>query len=214
MYPIMAAREAKRLEAVYLTTDSPELMDLARRAGVEVIQRPPELSHDAAELVDAIAHALDVIGPGVEILVTMHCNCAVHRPGLVDACIEKLLEDPEADSCVSGSIEQAAHPYRTRRLAPDGTLRTWMEAPAGASSNRQALEPCFILDGAARALRVARCFPPGGPAPFGYLGKRTLAVENPSRGDVHGVADVVVAEYYLQRLGWRPPGSGEGDRSG
>ena len=81
----------------------------------------PALSRDDSELVDAILHAMQVIGREIELLVTMHCNCAVHRPGLVDQCIEKLLGDPEADSCVSGTTMRSVHPFRTRRLAPDGT---------------------------------------------------------------------------------------------
>lgn len=201
-YPIMAAKQAKLLDAIYLSTDSEEIKEVARGLGVQVIDRPAQLSQDNSELVDAILHAMKVIGRPIEILVTMHCNCAVHRPGLVDECIEKLESDPEADSCVSGITARSVHPFRTRRVAPDGTLHPWMDAPPQTSSNRQALEGCFVLDGGARAMRVARCFPPHGKPPFGYLGNRILSVENTSGGDVHDVDDIILAEYHLRQMGW------------
>lgn len=201
---MMAAKQARLLDAIFVSTDSEDIKQVASSQGIQVIDRPPALSRDDSELVDAILHAMQVIGREIELLVTMHCNCAVHRPGLVDQCIEKLLGDPEADSCVSGTTMRSVHPFRTRRVAPDGTLHPWLDAPAQTSSNRQSLEGCFVLDGAARVMRVARCFPPHGKPPFGYLGNRILAVENASGGDVHGLDDIVVAEYQLRQLGWEP----------
>lgn len=200
----MAAKRARLLDAIYVSTDSQEIKDVAQSMGVQIIDRPAKLSRDDSELVDAILHALAVIGQPIDVLVTMHCNCAVHRPGLVDECIEQLRANPQADSCVSGSTVRSVHPFRTRRVAADGTLHAWMDVPARTSSNRQTLDGCFVLDGAARAMRVARCFPPHGQPPFGYLGDRILAIENVAGGDVHGVGDLVLAEYHLRQMGWAP----------
>ncbi len=202
-YPMAAAMKARLVDAVYVTTNDPAIKDLGRELGIRIIHRPDELSQDDSELTDAIVHALSVIEQPVEILVTMHCNCAVHRVGLVDECIQKLLDSPEADSCVSGHSQKSVHPFRTKRMGKDGFLHTWLEIPEGTSTNRQALEGCFILDGACRAMRVDRCFPPKGQPPFTYLGNRILPLENISDGDVHALEDVVLAEHRLREIGWR-----------
>ena len=87
--------------------------------------------------------------------------------------------------------------------------------PEGTSTNRQALSPCFILDGAVRVIRVARCFPPRGQRPFTYLGTRVLHRLNESGGDIHDHDDIVQAETLLKEMGWeeaenslRPSGPG------
>lgn len=159
-YPMNAAVQSRLADALYVSTDCPDIKRVGNRMGVQVIDRPPELSRADSELTDAIIHAIDQMEVKPDILVTMHCNCAVHREGLVDACIQKLLDHSDADSCVTGSVDRSVHPFRTKRVTQDGYLTTWMDMPAETSTNRQDLDPCFILDGAARAMRVGSCFPP------------------------------------------------------
>ncbi len=202
LYPMLAAASAAKIDRVAVTTDCPEILRLAGARDVIRIQRPPEFSHDTAEMLDGIRHALEVLGGEVEYLVTMHANCATHSEGLIDRCIARLEADPGADSCVSGTIDKAVHPYRTRRLSERGRLEPWTEVPAGTSSNRQSLEPCVILDGAARAMRVSSCFPPTGDAPFPYLGRTVLLEENPGGRDVHDEDDLLLTRRFLERHGW------------
>jgi hypothetical protein len=146
---------------------------------------------------------MSVIGEGVRYLVTMHCNCGVHREGLVDECITLMDQRPEADSSVTGFIEQSVHPYRTKRVDAEGYLHPWLDMPEGTPANRQALaSPCFVLDGAVRVLRVERCFPACGQRPFTYLGRRILHVLNHSGGDVHSLDDISRVERFLRRAGF------------
>jgi len=200
-YPILAAQQAEKIDRVMVTTDCLEIQAVARDMGVEIIERPPELSRDDSQMVDGILHALDFIGSDIKYLVTMHCNCATHRPGLIDECINELDQHPEADSCVSGVIDKAVHPFRTRRLTSDG-LVPWSEIPANTSSNRQTMDSCVVLDGAARAMRVSSCFPVHGFPPFPYLGKKTLMAENKGGRDVHDEADIYLTEQFLLQHGW------------
>lgn len=201
-YPMHAALQSKKIDRVLVTSDCPDIQAIATEMGVERIERPPELSRDDSQMVDGILHALDFIGPDIDYLVTMHCNCATHRPGLIDECIAQLDKHPEADACVSGVIDKAVHPFRTRRISPEGMLETWSEIPINTSSNRQSLDPCVILDGAARAIRVASCFPVHGSPPFPYLGETIRVVENPGGRDIHDTDDILLTEQYLLRHGW------------
>ena len=204
-YPMQAALDSRKADDIYISTDCPDLQQLATSMGIRVINRPAALARDNSELVDAITHAMNIIGEDIRLLITMHCNCGVHLKGLVDTCIDRLLEDPTADSCVTGSIDRSAHPFRTRRVTADGYLVPWMEMPEDTSSNRQNLDGCVILDGAVRVMRVDRCFPPSGPPPFHYLGQRVLHVENIAGGDVHSMGDIHQTEYLLRQLGWTEP---------
>src|SRR6185295_4631522 len=55
-YPLLAARASKNVERLYISTDSPELMEIGRQHGAELIERPPELATKAALGEDAFAH--------------------------------------------------------------------------------------------------------------------------------------------------------------
>jgi len=201
-YPMLAARNSARIDRVMVTTDCPEIQRLAREHGVEVIDRPEHLSGDRAEMADGILHALEVIGEPVEYLVTMHCNSAIHRANLLDDCIARLDANPEADSCVSGVIEKSIHPLRTRKLTQQGVLEPWLETPPGTSANRQTLDSCIILDGAARAIRVATCVPFVGVPPYPYIGRTVLFEDNPGGIDVHDEEDLLIIEKRLRDMGW------------
>ena len=201
-YPILSALNATKIDKVYISTDCSDLKALAREYGVTVIERPEEISGDRSELAHALEHALKTIGTEVEYLVSLHCNCGTHRPGLIDACLETLEHNPEADACVTGLVDKSVHPYRTRQVTEDGRLLPWSDIPQTTSSNRQTMTPCFLLDGAARAMRVSSCFPLRGPQPFPYLGEHTLFVENDGGLDIHSPEDVLLTEVYLRRHGF------------
>jgi hypothetical protein len=103
---------------------------------------------------------------------------------------------------VTGFIDQSIHPYRTKRVDAEGYLSPWLEIPEGTSTTRQALPPCFVLDGAVRVLRVERYFPARGQRPFTYLGRRILHALNGSGGDVHNLDDISRLERLLRSAGF------------
>lgn len=201
-YPMHAAKSAKLVDEVFVSTDCEEIASVARKMDVSVIPRPEHLSGDDAELADVLVHALSMAGPDIKYLISMHCNCAAHRPGLIDDCIADMDAHPEADSCVSGYVDRSIHPYRTKRILADGRLESWIEIPKGTSTNRQMLEPCFVLDGAVRVMRVDTCFPPAGQRPFTYLGNHIRHWVNKPLGDVHSMSDIMRSEFFLRSIGW------------
>lgn len=201
-YPMYAAKQSSLSDAIYVSTDCLDIQQLARKMEIQVIDRPKCLSQDNSELVDAINHAVSIIGEDLNYLITMHCNCAAHRSGLVDEAIKLLDSQPEADSCVTGYIDRSVHPFRTKRVLEDGSLLPWDSIPEGTSTNRQNLEPCFVLDGAVRVLRYKNCFPPQGQPPFTYLGNKIIHLENESGGDIHSMQDIASSEHLLRSMGW------------
>src|SRR5438067_13233897 len=75
-YPLLAANESTSVDRVYVSTDSTEIMDIARDYGAEVIERPAELATPEALGEHAYMHGWQVIkercaaeGHDVELLV-------------------------------------------------------------------------------------------------------------------------------------------------
>lgn len=206
MYPLLAAKSAKHIHEVYISTDSERMKSLARENGVSVIDRPAELATATSQHVDTLIHALSELrirGIDTKYLVVLMCNCATYPRGLIDECIERLDRDANADSCVTGYIENDHHPFRVKRMGEDGYLRTWMDLRQEAvSTNRQDLPPCYILDHAMWILRVSSCFPPRGQKPWTFMGDRILFANNEGSRDIHSIEDFEYTEKYLRIHGW------------
>src|SRR5258708_18345257 len=55
-YPLIAARQSKYVSRSFVSTDAPQIMEVGRRYGAEIINRPPELCTPASLGEDAFAH--------------------------------------------------------------------------------------------------------------------------------------------------------------
>lgn len=122
-YPMKAALGSKEVDKVFLSTDSEELMSLARSLSVELIARPAYLATKEAKGEDAFVHGYEEIvkreGPQ-ELIVLLFCNSATINAQLIDKGIRALREKPEADSVVSVSKYNMWSPLRARRIGEDG----------------------------------------------------------------------------------------------
>ena len=103
---IEAARRARSVDEVYLSTDDPEIADVARKWGAAVIERPAEISGDSASSEAALLHALDTIrdrnggDPGV--VTFLQCTAPLTAPEDIDGTVELVLIDGY-DSAFAGT---------------------------------------------------------------------------------------------------------------
>ena len=148
-YTARAARESGVLDRVILSTDSREIADAGRRAGLEVpFMRPAALAADDTPMLPVIQHALD--DARADGLVAGH-----RRPAAADVAAAAadhirdavtMLRDTKADSVVT-VVEVPRH------LSPDyvmridgGRLRPFL--PEGARvTRRQDARPAYSRDG-------------------------------------------------------------------
>lgn len=61
LWTIEAALAAQEIQQTVVTTDDPEIAQVARQAGAEVLDRPPHLATDTALSQDALRHALETL---------------------------------------------------------------------------------------------------------------------------------------------------------
>ena len=95
VWTIEAAKQSKLLERWVVSTEDAEIAEIAIRHGVKVLARPARLAADEASTVCVLQHALDQIP--AEVVVVLAPTSPIRRDGLIDACIEKFL-DEAADS--------------------------------------------------------------------------------------------------------------------
>lgn len=90
---VQVALRARKIDAVFVSSDDPMILDCARRSGAQTILRPLSLSDDVATSESALLHALD--DPGVAafapaILVMMQCTSPFVRSDDIDTLIGAL----------------------------------------------------------------------------------------------------------------------------
>jgi CMP-N-acetylneuraminic acid synthetase len=154
-YTVRAARESTVLDRVILTTDSLEIADAGRRAGLEVpFMRPAALAADDTPMVPVIEHALGEIarhGWSPDIVVLLQPTSPLRRPEHIRDAVA-MLRETEADSVVT-VVELPRH------LSPDyvmridgGRLKPFL--PEGARvTRRQDARPAYSRDGTVYAFR-------------------------------------------------------------
>jgi YrbI family 3-deoxy-D-manno-octulosonate 8-phosphate phosphatase len=91
---IHAARGARAVSSVVVTTDDPAIAAESERHGALVIVRPPELATDTASSEDALLHALDALPDDVarpDVLAFLQCTSPFTTAADVDAVLEPVL---------------------------------------------------------------------------------------------------------------------------
>jgi CMP-N,N'-diacetyllegionaminic acid synthase len=156
-YTARAARESGVLDRVILSTDSPEIADAGRRAGLEVpFMRPAALAADDTPMVPVIQHALAETarsGWSPEIIVLLQPTSPLRRPDHIRDAV-KLLRETQADSVVT-VVEVPRHlsPDYVMRI-DEGRLKPFL--PGGARlTRRQDARPAYSRDGTVYAFRRA-----------------------------------------------------------
>jgi len=141
------ARSARRLSAVVLTTDSQPAKNLARQAGIEVVDRPADLAGDRATVDAAARHAVEAWesahGRPVDVVVLLYGNIPVRAEGVIDRAVKHLV-DSRADSVRTVAPVSKQHPDWIHRLDGDRMI----QFRTNSIYRRQDLEPLFYHDGA------------------------------------------------------------------
>lgn len=100
-WTIEAARRATRLDRYLVSTEDPEIAEVARGYGAEVLERPPELATDEASTLSVLQHVLSQVP--ADIVVLLQATSPIRDEGLIDRCIARFHETG-ADSLATGFV--------------------------------------------------------------------------------------------------------------
>lgn len=160
-WTIEAARAARRVTRVVVSTDDPEIAGIARGCGADVpFLRPPGLATDEAGMLGVVRHALTSLLPDAfGHVALLQPTSPLRSPEDIDAAV-RLCQEGGASSCVSVT-ELAKSPQWMYRLGPDGRLEPLLAA-APPDARRQDLAAAYALNGAVYVARCGRILDGGG----------------------------------------------------
>lgn len=204
-YGASAAKRSKYITNFFCSSDDDKILSAAANIGYTPIKRPLEYAQPTSQHVDAIKHALSVMqneyGLKTDIIVVLLANTVTIKTSWIDACIEKLLQDPTLSAAVPVYQEQSLHPVRAKKLNEEGLLIPHFkpeEMPR--SSNRQDLCDNYFLCHNFWVLNVKQSvFEPNGQPPFTFMGNRIAPYVVDEAFDVHDEDDLIRCEKWIER---------------
>ena len=212
-YPLLAAKRAKAVDRVYISTDSPAIKKIGQEYGAEVIDRPAELATKEALSEHVFVHAYQWMrerlpkGTTVELLVLLMCNAPMILPETIDEGVEALRRDPTLDSAVTVSRYNMWSPLRARRIGDDGLLHPFVpfEAfgdPSTLSSDRNSQGDAWFADMGVSIIRP-RCLDDvmSGLLPQRWMGHRIYPLKQEGGLDVDFKWQFPQVEYWLKEHG-------------
>lgn len=189
-HSIEAARAARTITRVVVSTDDPEIAAVSRAYGAEVIDRPAELSGDLASSEAALVHALETLAAREDyrpdVLVFLQCTSPLTAAEDIDDTAQAVIDG--ADTAL------AVIPFHYFLWKPDGT---GVNHDKSVRLMRQQREPEFLETGAVYAMKAAG-FLEARHRFFGHTAMVEIPVER--RLEIDDEADFRLAEERMGRL--------------
>lgn len=185
-WTVEAAKAAKGLARIVLSTDDDEIASVCRGLGVDVpFMRPPTLAQDRSPHIDVVEHALasletlDRFRP--EYVLLLQPTSPLRRASDIEDALALATE--RRPNAVVSVAEAKTHPFLTKRLDENGCLVPFVESSL-AYPRRQDLPPAYALNGAiflnaTKSLLRDRVFVPPGTVPLIMSRERSLDIDEP-----------------------------------
>ena len=198
-YSIDAAKQARSVDRIIVSTDDEEIAAISRELGVEICMRPTAMAQDDTPTRDALLHVVSELAaesyvPGA--VLTLQPTSPLRTATHIDEATELFAADPQADSLVSCvEVPHIFHPLSVMRKNESGYLEPFSSRPQ--PYRRQDKEVVFARNGAAiyitRTARLAEY----------VFGGRLIAyvMDMNSSVDIDTMEDFAVAERVLRARG-------------
>lgn len=160
-HAIDTAFACRQINEVIVSTDDPEIAEVAMQAGASVpFLRPAELATDSAPEWLAWRHAIEHYnrfsqrGP-VDVFVSVPATAPLRIPADVERCIDALVGDPDQPDVVLTVTEPHRNPYFNMVTTDaSGWAKLVCTTPDGSVFRRQDAPPVYDITTVAYALRA------------------------------------------------------------
>lgn len=150
-WSIESARASALLDRTILSSEDPEIMDVARAWGCDVpFARPLELAADDTPGVAPVLHALQALPERYDYVVLLQPTSPLRQARDIDGCIRACIESG-APACASVT-PAATPPEHFRRMDATGRLSPLLDDQGAV--RRQDYPAAYLLNGAVYVARA------------------------------------------------------------
>lgn len=201
-YPLLAAKNSKYIDDIYVITDSKKIADMGRKYGAKIIPEKKASGHENA-IIYGYEYMSKKLKLDVDILVILVCNCGTIEPGIIDRGIGVLLKNEEIDSCATVSQYNEFNPARAK-IIKDGSLVNLLEPSyfPQATNDRNSMGDIYFCDAGAWICKKRCMNLDYGELPFRWMGKKVFPLIQDGGLDIHNERDILITEYWLKKQGF------------
>jgi CMP-N,N'-diacetyllegionaminic acid synthase len=148
-HSLYQARATGLFDAIAVSSDSEQILSLARSYGATcLVRRPDALASDRAPKLPAIRHCLEEaerqLGTEFDVLVDLDATSPLRLPEDIAAVLEMLEREPGAN-IITGAPARRSPYFNLVERAPDGTVALAKPPPAPIACRQDAPE-CFDMN--------------------------------------------------------------------
>ncbi len=208
-YPLLAAMHSELVDKIYVSTDSPDIVSVARKYGARIIDRPSNLARSETPTEDVFRHAYEIIkaeNAEIKYIFLMFANSPDILPEYWKDAVDILEKNSSLDSVISISKYNMFSPLRARVVSDNGETKPMLDLSAMGITNtfdRDAMGDCYFADFGVQVIR------PGclediehGALPFQWLGKKQGYIKKEFGFDIDARWQIPVIEYWLKEHGF------------
>jgi CMP-N,N'-diacetyllegionaminic acid synthase len=183
-WSINAALASVKIKRLIVSTDAPEIAEVALHFGAEVpFLRPAALALDNSPHLDVVLHALDWLkanGESFDYVMLLQPTSPLRLSEDIDSAINVAVASLPAAVISVNELHQ--HPYFTRVMDDDGVLSPLIPMKELEYPRRQDLPPAYYINGAiflnqVDSLRNDRTFYPSGAKGFLMPAERSWQID-------------------------------------
>jgi len=199
-YSIAAAKQAKNISRIIVSTDSPEIAEAARAYGAELpFMRPPELALDTSTDYKVMNHAITWFGGSEgrkpDLIAHLRPTTPLRDPAVIDAAVAAM-ESDQASTALRSAHAAPESPFKWFKRTAEGRFLPLMEGltPDEINQPRQQFAPAYIPDGYIDIIRVSHVSRAGN-----LHGNAMKAFISPKCVEVDTAEDLELLEFELAR---------------
>lgn len=210
-WQIEAAKNAKFINEVFVSTECPLIKAEAAKYAVKIIDRPNDLAQAFTNHGDAILHgataAKKMLNEEIETVTILLGNVLMNTSADIDRAIEELIKNTEADSCMTVWQAQDDHPYRAMKIGDDGYLQSFFSLE-NTDTNRQSYPNVYFYDQGPWTVRYTSLMNSKrgvtGPACWWWMGNKVIPLVRlwVTGKDVHTQLDVEISRAWIKNKLW------------
>jgi len=208
-YPIMAAKNSKYCNKIFLSTDSEEIKQIGKQNNVELIKRPEFLATKEALAEDAYIHGYNEIkkltNEEPEFIILLFCNGATVLSAQIDEAVEVLRKDEKLDSACTVSSYDMWSPLRAKKIDDNGKLVPFVPLEIfgdNVTCDRGSQGQTWYADCSTFVVRPKCMLKKNGDVPFTWLGRNIHPIKQWGGLDIDYNWQIPIVEFWLKSHGF------------
>ena len=208
-YPILAAKNSKYCDKIFLSTDDEEIKNIGKKHDLELIDRPDFLATKEALAEDAYIHGYNEIikklKQDLEFLILLFCNGATVLPKYIDEAVEILRKDKNLDSACTVSSYNMWSPLRAKKIDENGKLVPFVPIDffgKDVTCDRGSQGETWYADCSVFIVRPHCMEKKNGDLPFTWLGRNIHPIKQWGGLDIDYAWQIPIVKFWLESNGF------------